>query len=219
MTGAGRQGWIWTLAALFAFAAIALAIDAGALAPLDERVLLSLREGDRADPLGPAWVEELARDVTALGGTPFAIGASVIALVYFMLRNKPASALFTLVVAGGAQSLSEGLKAIFRRPRPDLVPHEVEVYSASFPSGHALLAASLFLTAAFVRAQAEQNARIRAFTIAAAIVLTMMVAASRVYLGVHWPSDVVAGWCAGLAWALVASRAYAAWIAPNAAAL
>jgi undecaprenyl-diphosphatase len=108
----------------------------------------------------------------------------------------------------GAQFVSESLKAIFHRPRPELVPHEVAVYSASMPSGHAMLAATAFFSIACAFSEAASFKKERAFVFGVAGVLTFLVGASRVYLGVHWPTDVIAGWLAGIGLAALATVVY-----------
>jgi undecaprenyl-diphosphatase len=97
--------------------------------------------------------------------------------------------------------LSTALKLGFARPRPDLVPHGVRVYTASFPSGHAMLSAVTYLTLGALLARVQPQRRVKAFLLGLAIALTVLIGMSRVYLGVHWPSDVLAGWCGGAAWA------------------
>jgi undecaprenyl-diphosphatase len=115
--------------------------------------------------------------------------------------GKRATALLVLVAIVGGTLLSHGLKLGFERPRPDLVPHATRVYTASFPSGHAMLSAVTFLTLGALLARAEKSRRVSAFIMTLAIIVTLMVGVSRVYLGVHWPSDVIAGWSVGAAWA------------------
>jgi undecaprenyl-diphosphatase len=112
------------------------------------------------------------------------------------------AALFVLVAIAGGVILSEGLKHLFARPRPELVAHMVEVQTASFPSGHAMLSAVTLLTLGALLARIQSRKRLKAYVIAIAILLTLLIGASRVYLGVHWPTDVLAGWCAGAAWAM-----------------
>lgn len=171
-------------------------------ASIDERVLLSLRNpADRSDPLGPDWVEEIGRDITALGGTAILTLFTLVAFVYLVLRRKFRAAVFTIAAVGGGILLSTLLKIGFDRPRPDLVPHETVVYTASFPSGHAMLSAITYLTLAALLSRIHSNNVMKTYLMAVAALFTLLVGASRVYLGVHWPTDVLAGWTAGAAWA------------------
>jgi undecaprenyl-diphosphatase len=169
----------------------------------DRVVLLSLRtNGDVADPIGPDWLEEFARDVTALGSYAF-LGFLVVALVgYLLLTNRRARAWLIVGAVAGGVLISNGLKFLFERPRPDL-PTTVRVFSASFPSGHATLSAITFLTLGILLAQTHSEPRLKIYFAVLAIVLTVAVGISRVYLGVHYASDVLAGWSVGGAWALL----------------
>jgi undecaprenyl-diphosphatase len=117
-----------------------------------------------------------------------------------MTRRRGAALLVSASVGGG-MIVSTLLKFGFERPRPDLVPHATQVYTASFPSGHAMLSAVVFLTLGALLARVHKPRRVKLFFLSLAVVLTMLVGCSRVYLGVHWPSDVLAGWCVGAAWA------------------
>ena len=105
------------------------------------------------------------------------------------------------LVATGGIIASFLLKAAFSRPRPDLVPHHSIVYSSSFPSSHSMASAVTYLTLAVVMARAHGRRRVKAYFVVIAALLTMTVGLSRVYLGVHWPTDVLAGWTAGTVWA------------------
>ncbi len=192
-----------------AFAALAMIIGSGGLSDLDRALITSLRTPtDLSDPVGPAWLEEASRDVTALGGTPILALLTLAVALQLWINGHARRALFALVAIGGAQILSETLKVFFARPRPDIVPHEVAVYSASFPSGHAMLATAAYFLLAFVLAAEISRTRNRTGLYASAAVLAFLIGASRVYLGVHWPSDVLAGWFAGLAWAVGAASLY-----------
>jgi undecaprenyl-diphosphatase len=185
------------------FAAIAEEMMEGETHAFDEYLLLALRApGDPADPLGPRWVEELARDVTALGGTGVLTFLTLAAASFLWLQRRHGTALFVLASVGSGMILSSSAKLLFDRPRPDLVPHGSYVYTASFPSGHSLMAAVTYLTLAVLLARGFAEVRLKAYVIGLAVFVTLAVGVSRVYLGVHWPTDVAAGWAAGAAWAL-----------------
>jgi undecaprenyl-diphosphatase len=189
---------------LWAFAEIADEVTEGESHAFDESVLRALREADDpADPIGPIWLEEAGRDITALGGIP------VLALVTFgvsgflWLSGKTHAMWSVLAAVVSGTCLSYGLKFAFARPRPDLVPHLSQVYSSSFPSGHAMMSAVVYLTLGSLLAAVIHERRAKLYVISAAVVLTLLIGVSRVYLGVHYPTDVLAGWSVGLAWALL----------------
>ncbi|HUR55658.1 MAG TPA: phosphatase PAP2 family protein [Gemmataceae bacterium] len=170
----------------------------------DDRILRALREPhDPADPIGPRWFEEAARDVTALGG------AAVLTLLvggvvgYLFIAKKHHAAILVLAATLGGAAISTLLKGYYARPRPDLVPHLSYATSASFPSGHAMLSAVVYLTLGALLARLHEGRWLKVYFVGVAILLTLLVGASRVYLGVHYPTDVVAGWAAGVAWAVV----------------
>ncbi len=201
-----ETGPLVTLAviSLFAwgFVSIAGEVLEGDTQALDRAIMLALRiPGDLSDPLGPGWFEEAARDLTGLGGNTVLTLVTLASTVYLFMTGKRRAALLLLVAVGGGTLLSSGLKAGFERPRPDLVPHGTHVYSASFPSGHAMLSAVTYLTLGALLARTEGRRSVKGFLLGLAVTLTLLIGASRVYLGVHWPSDVLAGWCGGAAWA------------------
>ncbi|MGJ7456968.1 phosphatase PAP2 family protein [Halomonas sp. MA07-2] len=190
------SGGIW------GFIELADEVSEGDTQSIDERLLLSLRDpADHTDPLGPAWVEELGRDFTALGGVGVLVLISLGALGYLLLARRYRAALFASVAVPGGVLLSTLMKIGFDRPRPDLVPHESIAYTASFPSGHAMMSAVTYLTLAVLLIRIQPELRLKAYIMVLAIMLTLLVGISRVYLGVHWPTDVLAGWTAGAAWA------------------
>src|SRR3954447_13080031 len=192
------------LVSLFGWGFVKLAgeVVEGDTTKLDRAILLALRNpNDLSDPIGPVWFEEAARDVTGLGGHAVLGLVALAAIAYLLLARKRGAALLVIVAIGGGMLLSSLLKLGFERPRPDLVPHGVRVYTASFPSGHAMLSAVTYLTLGALLARVEQNRRIKAFLLGLAITLTVLIGLSRIYLGVHWPSDVLGGWCGGAAWA------------------
>lgn len=188
--------------AIFSFVALADEMVEGETHDLDRALLLSLRNpADLSDPLGPRWFEEMVRDFTSFGSTGPLIFIGLAALLYLLLVRKYRMGLLLLLTVGGGQLLSNLLKGGFNRARPDLVPHGMEVYTASFPSGHAMMAAVTYLTLAALLSRSARSKRLQLFLILLAVILTLLVGASRVYLGVHWPSDVLGGWIAGSAWA------------------
>lgn len=200
----------WTLATLllvaaclWAFIGLADEVAEGETHDFDTRLLLALRNpADPADPLGPGWVEELGRDMTALGS--FGVLALVTLAVagFLWLQGNRRSMWLMLVAVGGGQALSSLAKHGFDRPRPDLVPHGTLVYTTSFPSGHSMMAAVTYLTLATLVARVQPTRALKAYVLGLAVLVTVAVGVSRVYLGVHWPTDVLAGWTAGAAWAL-----------------
>ncbi len=202
---------IWTLigalitaAAIWAFVSIAGEVVEGDTKGLDRDILLALRSStDVSDPIGPRWVEEFGRDVTALGGTGILIMLTTFVAIYLWISAKRRSMVMVVAAIASGFLMSQILKRTFDRPRPDLVPHGDYVYTASFPSGHAMMSAVTYLTLGILLARVEPRRRVRAFLIGLAVFLTMIIGISRVYLGVHWPSDVLAGWTAGAAWALM----------------
>lgn len=169
----------------------------------DEGLLLALRTSDPADPIGPRWLETSVMDISALGGFAVLALVTLFAVGYLLTLNKWRNALMLLVATIGGTAISEGLKMGFNRPRPDLVAHIVETTSMSFPSGHAMLSAVTYLTLGALIARTQEKRSLRGYVLGAAILVTLLIGLSRVYLGVHWPTDVLAGWCLGAAWALI----------------
>lgn len=169
----------------------------------DSNLLLALRNpDDLADPIGPRWVEEMMRDFTALGGVGVTTLVTAGAVAYLLMIGKRAMAVYVIAAVAGGVALSLALKAGYDRPRPDLAPHGSHVYTKSFPSGHATTAAVVYLTLGAMLARIQPLWRVKALVLTIAVALTIVVGFSRVYLAVHWPTDVIAGWALGLAWAL-----------------
>jgi undecaprenyl-diphosphatase len=174
----------------------------GDTAAFDRDVAAAMRSDGATDPIGPPWLEEFARDVTALGSYAFLGLLSFGVIGYFLLTQRRSLAGLVAVSILGGVMISNILKTVFDRERPDL-QSSVRVFTASFPSGHATLSAISFLTLGALLAQTSPDPRVKAYFAILAIVLTVAVGTSRVYLGVHFASDVLAGWCVGGAWALL----------------
>ena len=198
---------------LWAFVALASEVTEGDTHAFDEAVLLALRvPNDLADPVGPHWLEVMMRDATGLGGVGILTFVVFASAGWLWLRQDGRTALFLVAATGLGMLLSPLFKSLFERPRPDLVPHGTLVSSASFPSGHSLMAAVTWLTLAVIVARGVEERRLKLYVIALAVLVTLSVGVSRVYLGVHWPTDVLAGWCLGGAWAAGAAQ-LASWLA------
>jgi undecaprenyl-diphosphatase len=203
-----RAVWLLVPAVLlicFAWFFLEIADDVleGETRQFDEGLLLSFRSAaDRNDPLGAPWVEELARDVTGLGSTVVLTVLALTVAGFLLMKRKRhlaaylAAAVFTGIVA------SSLLKSGFDRPRPDLVAHGQAVYTSSFPSGHSMMSAVAYLTLGTLLAGAISGRASRIYVMSLAVLLTLSIGVSRVYLGVHWPTDVLAGWAAGAGWAI-----------------
>jgi undecaprenyl-diphosphatase len=185
------------------FLVIARTVADGDATAFDGAVLRLLRNpGDPADPLGPPWLELAVRDLTTLGGHTVLTVAGILVVGFLLtVRAFGAAAFVTMSLAGGTL-LGVFLKDLYGRPRPDLVAHVVAVATPSFPSGHAMQAAIVWLTLGALLSRAVPGRAGRLYVLGAACALTLAVGSSRVYLGVHWPTDVLAGWCVGSAWAM-----------------
>jgi undecaprenyl-diphosphatase len=189
---------------LLIFVRLANVVGNAGTPAFDEWLIVVLRTpGNLADPVGPRWLEEMMRDFTALGSTGV-LTVLVLAVAGFlaMTRKGHAAVLVLLSVAGGVL-VSQTMKWAYARPRPDLVPHSAEVFTASFPSGHSMMSAVVYLTLGALLARTQQDRSVKAYVLAVAVTLTVLVGVSRVYLGVHWPTDVLAGWTLGGLWALI----------------
>lgn len=176
----------------------------GDLAHFDAWLVSALREaGDGGAPRGPAWLQVFFVELTHLGGTVALTLATAVVAGLLLFERRPAKAGLVVAAVVGGTALSSALKWGLDRPRPDLVPHLVEALSPSFPSGHAMLSTVVYLTLGALLARFEfRRGATRAYVVACSIGLALAIGVSRVYLGVHWPSDVLAGWCLGGAWAI-----------------
>ncbi|MDP1632305.1 MAG: phosphatase PAP2 family protein [Caulobacter sp.] len=185
------------------FLNIAGEVSEGETRGIDRAILMSLRaHHDPATPLGPHWLTTAAMDVTALGSvTVLSLLVLFVAGLFAALRRWREAAVL-LLASGGGVAISQGLKLVFGRDRPEPALRLVEAINASFPSGHAMLSAVVYLTLGALVARFAASRRVKVFAFAGAAVIAVLVGLSRVYLGVHWPSDVLAGWVLGGGWAL-----------------
>ncbi|GLK81174.1 phosphatase PAP2 family protein [Methylopila turkensis] len=200
---------------VFAFAKIADEMVEGETRGFDESILLALRQpGDPSRPIGPWWLEAAMIDITSLGGWTVLTLVTIATLTYLVISGRRGSAGLVVASIFGGTLLSVTLKIGFARPRPELVDHLVHVSSASFPSGHAMLSAVTYLTLGVMLARTESRRLVRGFIFGVAAFLTLVIGLSRIYLGVHYPTDVLAGWCLGACWALICWMG-ARWLRPK----
>lgn len=186
------------------FAVIADGVAEGDKQGFDWSVMHLLRPypNDPQYLVGPWWLKEAAIDITALGGISVLIVFALMAVGFLLIHGKKLSAMLLLIGLAGGVVLSEGLKAIFDRPRPPVDYQMVEILNASFPSGHALLASVFYLSVGVMLTRAFPKKRMKAYAMFCAVVLVLLIGLTRVYLGAHWASDVAAGWGIGSFWAM-----------------
>lgn len=167
-----------------------------------DRAVLAWVQPVPGDPRGPWWMDEAAADLTSLGGISVLALFALIAFAFLLIQRKRLSAALLVLGLLGGVGLSEGLKAVFERERPPLDYQAVETLNASFPSGHALLSAVFYLSLGVMLTRALPRKRLKTFVLGAAMLIALLIGLTRIYLGAHWASDVLAGWSVGAAWAM-----------------
>jgi undecaprenyl-diphosphatase len=191
------------VAGVWLFALLADEVVEGGTKAFDKKLLLVFRDKSSHALLGPAAVQEAARDITSLGGFAVLALVTAVAAGFLALDGRKHMAFFLIGSVLGGQVVATLLKDLFQRPRPDLVPFSAYASGASFPSGHTMMSAVTYLTLGALLARSQARRRVKAYFLLVAIFLTFAVGVTRVYLGVHWPTDVLAGWTAGAVWALI----------------
>lgn len=188
---------------ILAFVNIADEVGEGDAHSFDWAILQALHpnEASPAVPAGPKWLAHAAADFSALGSVAVLLFVVAVSCGFLLLRRREVEAGLLAVAMGGGLAISQSLKAVFERARPPEAYRAVEVLNQSFPSGHAMLSAVVYLTLGAMLARATTQEYLRGYVMGAAILLAVLIGLTRIYLGAHWTSDVLAGWCAGAAWA------------------
>ena len=195
-------GLLAIVAGTWGFVELAGEVFEGDTQAADEWILRALRDpNDPGTPIGPRWLHEMGRDVTALGGYAVMSLLTFSVAGFLMLDRKDGAMWLVLASTFGGLLVAMVLKAMFSRPRPDIVPHLSIVYTTSFPSGHSMMSAVVYLTLGTLLTRLAQTTWLKVYFLGVGVLLTILVGASRVYLGVHYPTDVLAGWTAGFVWA------------------
>ena len=194
--------FILLIAAGTLFFVIAAKVADGEHLPVELALMDALRTGEPPRAIGPAWLVRVARDVTAFGSIAVLTTITTLVVGFLLISRRFEAAVFLVLTAAGGQVLNFALKLFYRRERPDVAFRWIEIDSSSFPSGHATSSAVIYLALAVLFIRLTGNKREKAFIIGSALALTFFVGLTRVYLGVHYPTDVVAGWALGTAWAL-----------------
>jgi undecaprenyl-diphosphatase len=189
------------VALMFGFLQIADAVSKDRVG-FEQRLMLALRDANAPhDPVGPPWFESMWVDVTALGSGHVLSLLALIVLGYLaMLREWRTALVFAIAMIGAAFG-GTLLKGVFERPRPEVISQLIEVGSLSFPSGHSLSSAVMYPTLGAMIARLVKHVRLKLYVVSVALLMMVLIGVSRVYLGVHYPSDVLAGWMLGLGWA------------------
>lgn len=188
---------------LLAFREIAEAVGAGGARAFDHAIYQDVRP--HASPeksLAAAWANIAANDFSAMGSVSVLAFIVVMVCGLFLCLHRRVEAVVLLVASGGGLALTNFLKDVFHQDRPPLSPEMAAGLNASFPSGHAMLSATVYLTLGALIGHFAERRLIRLYVLGVAILLTLMIGTSRIYLGLHWTTDVLGGWCVGAAWAL-----------------
>lgn len=190
------------VAAVLIFSYVAKEVISGSTQHFDDWALNLLRSNENVKvPIGPAWLTLLLTDITALGGATVIFILTLLVVLYLYFQKNYELMCLVLFASVGGALLSIGLKELFSRERPPIIYHLLTVKSLSFPSGHAMMSSVIYLTLGAMLAKIQTIKNLKIYVLISSITLVFLIGISRIYLGVHYPSDVFAGWAVGLAWA------------------
>ena len=188
---------------VWVFVAVAVEIAEPGGGGFDAWAMRALRDPDEpTKPWGPTWLREIGRDLTSLGSESVLATAVLLTAGGLLLAKKARAAAYVAGATVSGVLANAVLKAVFARERPDEAIRSVAVASSSFPSGHAMSAAIVYLTLGTFVARIVKGRALQLWVFGSCVALTFVVGLSRVYLGVHYPTDVVAGMAIGFAWAI-----------------
>jgi undecaprenyl-diphosphatase len=189
---------------LLLFIFIANLVQLGKTKSFDDWILLSLRDSKNINqPVGPEWLEIAMINITALGSTAVITLITIIVAGYLVFQKNYIYVFVILLATIGGALMILLLKNFFGRERPEVVPHLIYAFSFSFPSGHSMMSAVVYLTQASLVSKIQESKSLKIYILTVAIILTVLIGISRIYLGVHYPTDVLAGWALGTAWAYI----------------
>lgn len=163
------------------------------------------------------WVETLRTpffnsmmlDITALGGLALTVVLGLLAVIIFLLTRDPAAAIHLTLTSTGGFFISIWTKSLISRPRPSIIPQLIHASGFSYPSGHSITSAAIYLTMAILACRHFKPIKTRIILLALAGIMIALISFSRIYLGVHYPSDTMSGALIGLAWALFMAALFA----------
>ena len=190
-------GAVLAVSGVWAFTRVAENVREGATSAVDEAALRWVG----AHRITVPWMEHAMVEITALGTAVVVLAVVGISALFLFLTHHRYSAGLLLVSTGGGIVLNSLLKLGFQRPRPDVIEWGTHAMSSSFPSGHAMSAAIAYGTVGWLAARLAPGRRSRLAILLVAALLVVLISLSRIWLGVHYPSDVLAGFLVGIAWA------------------
>ncbi len=187
--------------ALLFFTFVAKEVVSGESKGFDSMVLNYLRHDGKFLSDQQLWLTGMMTDITSLGGVTVIFLITAAVFFYLLIQGQHEFMWLILIATIGGALLAFGLKELFARERPPLIFHLLTVKSMSFPSGHAMMSSIVYLTQGALLAKVQSNKNLKVYILITAVFLVFLIGMSRIYLGVHYPTDVLAGWSVGLAWA------------------